>query len=132
MSISINLYHNCMCLFDGDTPLPGEVQEMARAKWPNAYQAEKDFCDYWKENGVGMFTTHHISLHLYLDHCGGLYTNRHQKLAKRKGGYSAGIVMMRHDLMDGAIEKSVSEIRAFLDNALLEILERPTLRRDRP
>lgn len=132
MSISINLNNNCMCLFQGDIPPPGKIQAMARAKWPNAHQAEKAFCDHWRETGVGMFTKHHLDLYLFLDHCGGLYTTRYQKLAKRKTGYSAGIVMMRHDLMDGSVEKGVAEIRAFLDNALLEILERPTLAKDRP
>lgn len=127
MRVIVNASHNTICFFQGFQPGDGDPLAVASGKRPKAFEAERRFGSEWANKSLGQYGVEELIVSVFFDHCGGLYTNKKQKLAKTKSGYSAAIVMFHSDLMDGAEERPCEDILSRLNMSMLEILKRPAL-----
>ncbi|MEL7164612.1 MAG: hypothetical protein AAGL96_03990 [Pseudomonadota bacterium] len=131
LRVIVNANHNTICFFQDFQPGDGDPLQVASAKRPNAFEAERRFRTEWANKSLNQYGVDELVVTIFLDHCGGVFTNKNQKLAITKLGYSAAIVMFQTDLMEGAEERPCLDILSYLDMSMSEILGRPALVRSK-
>ena len=127
MKVVITTHHNSVCFFHGLKLGDGDSLEIASRNRPIAFEAARRFRSEWENKNLDQYGMGELHVSIFLDHCGGHFTNKKQKLAKTKLGYSAAIVMFQSDLMKGGEERSSDDILSYLDMSMSEILGRPAL-----
>lgn len=132
MRFEFGTKHNTIGLSDYRKESGINGLENLKMTHPNIMAATKEFMDDWRARE--MPNVHHklLVVTLLIDHCGGMFTNKKQKLAKTKTGYSAVIAMTQAELFDGTRERPIKEIVATLDDKMMEIIRRPTFSRKVP